>query len=52
MISTIHLVISSGAMGTGSMGDLSLGYLGTLGMRTNPETQPIRAPRRVDFSAK
>lgn len=27
-------------------------HLGTLGMRTNPEPQPIRAPRRVDFSAK
>ena len=27
-------------------------HLGTLGMRTNPESQPIRAPRRVVFSAK
>ena len=34
------------------MEDLNLGYLGTLGMHTNPESQPIRAPRRVDFSAK
>lgn len=23
-----------------------------LGMRTNPESQPIRAPQRVEFSAK